>query len=61
MIALCARQGKAEAIAQVLGASRPTLYKWNNRLLGCEVHASMKRQHPPSDDADKARLEREIA
>jgi len=41
VIALCTRQGKAEAIAQKLGVSRPTLYNWKNQLLGREAPAPM--------------------
>ena len=61
VIALCTRQGKAEAIAQKLGVSRPTLYNWKNQLLGREAPASMKRQLNLPVDAEKARLEQEIA
>lgn len=37
VIALCTRQGSADALAQEFGISRPTLYNWKNQLLGCEV------------------------
>ena len=43
VIALCTREGSAAALAQELGVCRPTLYNWNNQLLGTEVPASMKR------------------
>ena len=44
VLELCARQTSAQAIAQELGVSRPTLYSWKHQLLGREVPASMK--HP---------------
>ena len=34
---LCIRQGSAQALAQKLGVSRPTLYNWKNQLLGREA------------------------
>jgi putative transposase len=43
VIALCMRQGSAQSVAQDLGVSRPSLYKWKNQLLGQDVHTSMKR------------------
>lgn len=46
VIALCTRQISAQAIAQKLAVSRPTLYQWKNQLLGREAPASMK---PPND------------
>ena len=60
VIALCTRQGKAQAIAQDLGVSRETLYNWKNQLLGREVPASMKRQGKPPADPDKAELEQQL-
>ena len=46
VIALCTRQISAQAIAQKLAVSRPTLYQWKNQLLGRKADASMK---PPND------------
>ena len=60
VIALCTRQGKAQAIAQDLGVSRETLYTWKNQLLGREAPASMKRQSKPPADLDKAQLEQQL-
>lgn len=37
VLELCTRQGSAQAIAQKLGVSRPTLYNWKNQLAGPEV------------------------
>lgn len=45
VIELCTRQVSAQAIAQKLGVTRPTLYKWKNQLLGREAPASMKRNN----------------
>jgi transposase-like protein len=60
VIALCTRQGKAQAIAQDLGVSRETLYNWKDQLLGREAPASMKRQSKPPPDPDKAQLEQQL-
>jgi putative transposase len=60
VIAFCTRQGKAQAIAQDLGVSRETLYKWKDQLLGREAPASMKRQSKSPVDPDKAHLERQL-
>jgi len=49
VIELCTRQTSANAVAQKLAVSRPTLYNWRNQLLGREAPASMKRNNnsPP--------------
>ena len=46
VLELCTREGSAQAIAQRLGVSRPTLYNWKNQLLGREAPASMKHSNP---------------
>ena len=55
VLALCTRDGGANALAQKFGVSRPTLYNWKNQLLGPEVPASMKRHRdlpaPPESEA----------
>jgi putative transposase len=59
VMALCLRQGSAQAVAQELGVSRPALYNWRNQLLSNEALASMKPQNPaPSSERDE--LEREV-
>jgi putative transposase len=59
VMALCLRQGSAQAVAQELGVSRPSLYNWKNQLLSNEALASMKPQNPaPSSECDE--LEREV-
>ena len=54
-MALCMRQGSAQAVAQELGVSRPSLYNWRNQLLSNEALASMKPQQdsPPSPERDE--------
>lgn len=61
VIALCMRQGGAQAVADKVGVCRPTLYNWKNQLLGTEAPASMKRQKdstPP--DVERAELEKQL-
>ncbi len=48
VVALCMRQTSALAVAQEVGVSRPTLYKWKNQLLGSETSAPMTRHHDSS-------------
>lgn len=62
VLELCTRQGSAQAVAQKLGVSRPTLYNWKNQLAGPEVPASMKRQKdlPPEPQPERAQLERQV-
>ena len=61
VIALCMRPGSAQAVAQELGVSRPSLYNWKNQLLGHDEPATMKRPPatPPSPERDD--LERQLA
>jgi len=60
VIALCTRQGGAQAVAQQLGMSRPTLYNWANQLLGHEALASMKRQNDSPPGLERAELEQQL-
>ena len=62
IIALCTRQGSAQAIAEQLAVCRPTLYNWKNQLLGQEVPPSMTRQHEPESplSPDRAELEKTV-
>jgi transposase-like protein len=62
VLELCTRKGNAQAIAQRLGVSRPTLYNWKNQLAGPEVPASMKRhkESPPAPQPERAQLERQV-
>ena len=60
VIALCTRQGSAQAVAQELGVCRPTLYNWKNQLLGPEKPASMKRRHQTPSSPEREELERQL-
>jgi putative transposase len=58
VMALCLRQGSAQAVAQELGVSRPSLYNWKNQLLSNEALASMKPQNPaPSSERNELECE----
>lgn len=54
VIELCTREGSAEAVANRLGASRFSLYKWKKELLGEEDASPMdeSRKPPLPDDMD---------
>jgi len=60
VIELCTRQTSAQAIAQKLAVSRPTLYQWKNQLLGPEAPASMKPNNDSPPDPERAELERQV-
>lgn len=60
VMALCLRQGSAQAVAQELGVSRPSLYNWRHQLLSDEALASMKSQQDPSPSSERDELEREL-
>ena len=57
---LCAPEESAQAVADKFGVRRPTLYNWENQLLGREAPASMKNtnQSPPSQERDE--LQRQV-
>ena len=54
VIELCAREGSAAAVADKLGASRISLYKWKKELLGEDDAKTMNRSSKPPlpDDRD---------
>ena len=60
VIELCTRQTSAQAIAQKLPLSRPTLYQGKNQLLGNEAPASMKSNNDSPLDLERAELERQV-
>lgn len=60
VMALCMRQGNAQAVAQELGVSRSSLYNWRNQLLSNEALASMKPQRDPSPSSERDVLERGV-
>ena len=60
VIAFCARQESAQAVAQKVGVCRPTSYNWKNQRLGREAPAFMKPrpESPPSPEREE--LERQL-
>ncbi len=60
VIALCTRAASGQAVADEVGVSRGSLYKWKNQLLGHEAPASMKRKPGAPAGSDRADLEREL-
>ncbi len=59
VVGLYSRQESAQALAEKVGVSRPTLYAWKNQLLGPEVPATMKRKKSASLDPEIEELERQ--
>ena len=60
VIALCTRQVSAQSVAQELGVSRPTLYKWKHQLLDHNTAATMTRDQDSSPSPDRDELEHQI-
>lgn len=60
VIALCTRQGSAQAVADGAGVCRETLYNWRNQLLDPEVLASMKRPKDSSPSPEREQLELQL-
>lgn len=60
VIALCMRQASAQAIAEEVGVSRPTLYTWKNQLLGSEDSSPMTRNRNPSTSSNRDELEQQV-
>ena len=60
VMALCLRQGSAQAVAQELGVSRPSLYNWKNQLLSSEAVPFMKPKQGPSPGSERDELEQEL-
>jgi len=59
VVGLYSRQESAQALAEKVGVSRPTLYAWKNQLLGSEAPATMKRKKSASLDPEIEELERQ--
>jgi transposase InsO family protein/transposase-like protein len=57
---LCMRPASAQAVADDVGVSRGSLYKWKNQLLDHEVTVPMKRQQDAPQSYDRAELEQEL-
>ena len=60
VIAFCMRSASAQAVADDVGVSRGSLYKWKNQLLGHETSAPMKRQQDAPASSDRAELEEQL-
>jgi transposase InsO family protein/transposase-like protein len=60
VIALCTRPASAQAVADQVGVSRGSLYKWKNQLLGHDAPASMKNKQGAPASSDRADLERQL-
>ncbi|KMK64481.1 IS3 family transposase [Puniceibacterium sp. IMCC21224] len=57
VVGLYSRQESAQALAEKVGVSRPTLYAWKNQFLGSEAPATMKRKKSASLDPEIEELE----
>ena len=62
VIDLCSRRGSAEDVADACGATRASLYKWKNDLLGKEntMARAVKKDQDLPDDKDQLLSEIEI-
>lgn len=60
VIAFCTRPASAQAVADEVGVSRGSLYKWKNQLLGHDAPASMKRKQGAPASSDRADLEQQL-
>ena len=60
VIALCMRPASAQAVADDVGVSRGSLYKWKNQLLDHDTTVSMKRQPDAPASSDRPELEQQL-
>ena len=60
VIALYMRQASAQAVADDVGVSRGSPYKWKNQLLGHEAPAPIRRQQDAPARSDQAERERQL-
>ena len=60
VIALCMRPASAQEVADDIGVSRGSLYKWKNQLLGHGALAPMKNQQDAPASSDRAELEQQL-
>ena len=60
VIAFCMRSASAQAVADDVGVSRGSLYKWKSQLFGHEASAPMKRQQDAPASSDRAELEEQL-
>ncbi|NMF91649.1 IS3 family transposase [Aromatoleum petrolei] len=60
VIDLCSRRESAREVAQEVGISRQTLYKWKDQQLGHEAPAYMTHRRDLPQTASRGELEREL-
>ncbi len=60
VIALCMRPASAQAVADDVGVSRGSLYKWKNQLLDHDATVHMKHQQDAPASSDGAELEQQM-
>lgn len=60
VIAFCTRPVSAQTLADEIGVSRGSLYKWKNQLLGHDAPISMKRKQDAPVSSDRADLEQQL-
>lgn len=60
VIALCMRPASAQKVADDIGVSRCSLYKWKNQLLGHDASVPMKNQQDAPARSDRADLEQQL-
>jgi transposase InsO family protein/transposase-like protein len=60
VIALCMRPASAQAVADDVGVSRGSLYKWKNQSLDHDAMVPMKRHQDAPASSDRAELEQQL-
>ena len=60
VIALCMRPASAQAVADDVGVSRGSLYKWKNQLLDHDATVHMKHQQDAPASFDRVELEQQV-
>jgi transposase InsO family protein/transposase-like protein len=60
VIALCMRPASARVVAEGLGVSRGSLYKWKNQLLGPDEPSLMNHQKDAPASPDRSELEKQV-
>jgi transposase InsO family protein/transposase-like protein len=61
VIELCVRKGAAAAVADAIGVSRYSLYKWRKELLGKEIYEKMHRPNNQESSEDRDALLAELS
>lgn len=60
VIAICMRKGSAQSVADEVGVSRPTLYKWRHQLIGHDTTALKPRRQNSPPNSDRDSLEKQV-